>query len=283
MKVIQQNVELLEQKDGKSGLHKHIETAARTCYQSLDKITDESADIMVNSLIKREHTAMLEHGTVYLFIPEKKYDAQLSLYSYAVKIMEDYGVVKFEEDGVYITTNYRVIIENKLNHVMKYMCAPTDKHEKRYTLRLTTNLQVATECLRHRKMSFAMESSRYCSYDKAKFGDELTFILPSWFDANTPQSEVIEWSNGCQDAENHYMRLRNKGWTPEKCAQFLPKSAKTTLVMTGFERDWKHFLDLRYFEKTGKVHPQMKELSTLVYRLIGDKVIKNDEYDTDKI
>jgi thymidylate synthase ThyX len=79
------------------------------------------------------------------------------------------------------------------------------------------------------------------------------------------------------------MRLRNKGWTPEKCAQFLPKSAKTTLVMTGFERDWKHFLDLRYFEKTGKVHPQMKELSTLVYRLIGDKVIKNDEYDTDKI
>ena len=282
MKVIQQNVELLEQKDGKSGLHKNIETAARTCYQSLDKITDESADIMVNSLIKREHTAMLEHGTVYLkmqYGKDRNESDRIAKYS-----DNPYSVVNEDENGVfYITTNYRVIIENNWKSDLKYMCAPTDKHEKRYTLRLTTNLQVATECLRHRKMSFAMESSRYCSYDKAKFGDELTFILPSWFDANTPQSEVIEWSNGCQDAENHYMRLRNKGWAPEKCAQFLPKSAKTTLVMTGFERDWKHFLDLRYFEKTGKVHPQMKELSTLVYRLIGNEVIKNDEYDTYKI
>jgi thymidylate synthase (FAD) len=112
-----------------------------------------------------------------------------------------------------------------------------------------------------------MESSRYCCYDKEKFGDELTFILPDWIDENTPKRVVIEWTNGCQDAENHYMRLRDMGWPAEQCAQFLPKAAKTQIVMTGFASDWRHFLDLRYYEKTGKVHPQMKSLSTKVKQL----------------
>jgi hypothetical protein len=31
--------------------------------------------------------------------------------------------------------------------------------------------------------------------------------------------------------------------------------------MTGFASDWRHFFDLRYFEKTGKAHPDMKLLA----------------------
>lgn len=39
-----------------------MEDAARTCYQSKDKITDKSADKMVRSLLRRGHHAMLEFG-----------------------------------------------------------------------------------------------------------------------------------------------------------------------------------------------------------------------------
>ena len=81
------------------------------------------------------------------------------------------------------------------------------------------------------------------------------------------------------------MRLRKDGWTAEQCAQFLPKAAKTQIVMTGFERDWAHFFDLRYFEKTGKVHPQMKALSTKSWQLFekeGINVYQNLEKEESK-
>ncbi|MBO7211799.1 MAG: FAD-dependent thymidylate synthase [Methanobrevibacter sp.] len=38
---------------------------------------------------------------------------------------------------------------------------------------------VSHEFVRHRVFSFAQESTRYCNYSKDKFGNELTFILPS--------------------------------------------------------------------------------------------------------
>ena len=258
MKVIKQEAVILKQSDGLEGLYKQIEYAARTCYQSYDKATTGSGERMVNWLAEHKHTAMLEHGTVYL----KGTLKELEHY-----IVNPYSKVHKNDDILYITTNYRVIIENGWKNDLKYMCSPTEYHEKRYTVKAITNLQVSTELLRHRKMSFAMESSRYCSYDKEKFGDELTFILPSWLDDKAKKMDVIEWANGMQDAENHYMRLIHNGWTAEKAAQFLPKAAKTTIVMTGFESDWDHFFDLRYFEKTGEVHPQMKELSTIIYNL----------------
>lgn len=267
----EQTAELLQQKNGVIGIEQQIELAARTCYQSYDKIEQGTAEKMVKWLEEHQHTAMLEHGTVYLkmqYGKDKNESDRIAKYG-----ANPYSIVNEDENGVfYITTNYRVLIENDWKSDLKFLIAPTKFHEKRYTLRFITNMQVATELLRHRKMSFAMESSRYCAYDRDKFGDELTFILPAWFNDETPQRHVIEWSNACQDAENHYMRCRAMGWPAEQCAQFLPKSAKTTIVMTGFASDWKHFLDLRYYEKTGKVHPQMKQLATLVYNLIGKEI-----------
>ena len=50
-------------------VYKDIERAARVSYKSEDKITEDSAEKFVNMLVNRGHTAMVEHGTVYL-----KYD-----------------------------------------------------------------------------------------------------------------------------------------------------------------------------------------------------------------
>lgn len=290
MRIIdKQSSTIIEQGPGIDGMFKHIEAAARTCYQSQPKEDDEdSARRMVNSLINNKHTAMLEHGTVYLAIPITDWEKD-ELYNLFIrcKRISSYSVVvpairvekdEYDKSVMYVTTNYRVIVENDLEEIAeKYWSDPCDWHEKRITFRLTTNIQVATEYIRHRKFSFAMESTRYCCYDKEKFGDQIAFILPTWLQGdNVEKADLIEWSNAMQDAENHYMRSRARGLTAQLCAQYLPKATKSELVMTGFESDWKHFFDLRYFGTTGKPHPQAQELAELMYKELYPNIAKGE-------
>ena len=60
MKIIKPSFEILTPID-RAYILKFIETVARTCYKSEDKITDESAPKMVKALIKSGHLAMIEH------------------------------------------------------------------------------------------------------------------------------------------------------------------------------------------------------------------------------
>ncbi len=46
--------------------YEFIERVGRTCYKSEDKITTDSAKKFVESLVKREHMAMLEHEHIYI-------------------------------------------------------------------------------------------------------------------------------------------------------------------------------------------------------------------------
>ena len=63
MKIITPTFEFLKLVDGMAMLHA-IENAARTCYKSEDKITDDSCLKLVKSLIAHGHHAMLEHESV---------------------------------------------------------------------------------------------------------------------------------------------------------------------------------------------------------------------------
>lgn len=60
MKIINQYVDIISPLRGDDLIR--IETAARTCYKTEDKITEDSAKTLVRSLIKSGHEAMLEHG-----------------------------------------------------------------------------------------------------------------------------------------------------------------------------------------------------------------------------
>ena len=48
--------------EGIHGDHRSIEIASRTCYKSEDKITEDSANKMVKSLINRGHHSVIEHS-----------------------------------------------------------------------------------------------------------------------------------------------------------------------------------------------------------------------------
>lgn len=138
-------------------------------------------------------------------------------------------------------------------------------HHKPLTVIFTCDMLIHRELVRHRVASFAGESTRYCNYSKAKFGNEITVVRPLSFDAvNTPEV-YAEWYKACADAERSYFSLLSSGVTPQDARAVLPVSTKSELAMTCTESEWKHVIDLRYRGTTGKPHPQVEYLMGLAY------------------
>ena len=160
MKLIKPSYEILEQGPGLQGIYKQIELAGRTCYKSLDKITDDSAEDFVNRMITSKHYAMLEHGTVYLRdCRNLEYENNIELVEYPHTLdkysTNPYSKVRYTSDCIYVTTNYRVLAENGWLKDLKYLCEPTEYHEKRVTVRFTTDRGISHEFVRHKILCVA--------------------------------------------------------------------------------------------------------------------------------
>ena len=291
MKLIESSVQIIEEKDP----YKMIELAGRTCYKSEDKITENSAKEFVDRMIKLGHGAMLEHGTIYLTIDgedpnlskiQSNPHTKVNLVPYEVLTEGNYTI----SYKAYITTNLRVLVENNLKELLCYQVEPTEHHEKRITAKFICDRGVSHEFVRHRVFSFAQESTRYCDYSKDKFGNDITYIIPSWLDL--PEGKYSNWDNdwcdvselkllypevdnlsdpancflqSIKNAEYYYFMLINRGWKPQQARQVLPNATKTELVMTGFESDWEHFFELRC---SGAAHPDAKKLADELCKLI---------------
>lgn len=270
MKLIHPKVELLKQEYEITDVYKQIEKCGRTCYKSEDLITTDSARKFVERIIKSNHLSMLEHGTIYLKV-ENADDLFIDNY-----IFNPYSQIILDEGTAYITTNMRVIYELEWEDHLKYMCKPERYHRLRYTFKITTDLGIARELCRHRIFSFAQESTRYCNYSKDKFGNELTFIIPSWIneeliDTKQSKDERGAWlAHSFRDAEISYFSMLNKGATPEQARQVLPLALKTDICITGYEMDFYSFFKLRLSEKTGKVHPDMKVIAKKMFDILDD-------------
>lgn len=63
MKIIEPSVELINPPSYETALNT-IEIAGRTCYQSEDKMTDDSAESFIRRIIQRGHESVLEHVSV---------------------------------------------------------------------------------------------------------------------------------------------------------------------------------------------------------------------------
>lgn len=316
MRLIKPKAELLLQQPGLEGVYKQIELAGRTCYKSTDKITEDSAKPFVDRMIKSKHLAMLEHGTVYLCVngesePNEwgmvdnswplKGDYQFNKYSkinYQYYDQEPVGSQKdfcksIPRSKIYITTNLRVLVENDWMDDLKYICEPTEHHEKRYTFRVITSIGVTREFNRHRVNSIAEQSTRYCNYSKDKFGGEVTFCIPNWLDLEEGSYDWkdyfgdytwIDLSCPIEDqfvahlftASKQYLELINQGWQPQQAREVLPLCTATEAVYTAFVSDWQHFFDLRYFGKTGVPHPNMVELAGLMAKEASENGIWNE-------
>lgn len=131
------------------------------------------------------------------------------------------------------------------------------------TVRFICDRGISHEIVRHRLASYAQESTRYCNYASPKHDNQISVILPFFFDSFKPeeQAKYDIWKNACETCEAAYNQLIELGATPEQARTVLPTSAKTELVVTMNLREWRHFFDLRTIGTTGCPHPQMVELS----------------------
>lgn len=159
MKLIKPSFEIYEQGPGLEGIYEAIERAGRTCYKST-RPEGQTAKDFVDRMIASQHYAMLEHGTVYL-----KFDGIVHVfgkgYLGGMKYIDNhYSKVDIKGTTQYVTTNYRVLVENDWLDDLKYLCEPTEFHEKRVTVHFVCDRGVSHEFVRHRVFSFAQESTR---------------------------------------------------------------------------------------------------------------------------
>ena len=138
------------------------------------------------------------------------------------------------------------------------------------SFRLVTDRGVSHELVRHRIASFSQESTRYCDYGKD--GDISVIEPPELSQCLDPSVHGCiredltccpwhEWSGATSHACDAYLRMRDKGVSPQIARSVLPTCLKTELVMTANFREWRLIFGLRL---SPRAHPQMRQLMKLV-------------------
>lgn len=197
-------------------------------------------------------------------------------------------------DGyLYVTTNLRVIIENYAIDTLEFIDTTPNcpYYMPRTTVCFITDIGASRELNRHRVNSISEESTRFCAYDKGKFGNGITVAKLPWIpdvdstDGGHDYTEgffnddeiynngiiqdqyaeawtAVDWFlYGLQVCDLVYRKTRELGWTAQQAREILPLNTKTQVVHTAFVDDWEHWIALRSNEISGKVHPMMSELA----------------------
>lgn len=332
IKVVNPSVEIWKQEGYTlDAIWKHIARCARVCYQSTPKSKDEDAyNFLLRTIFKGYdffgyhkvdpnnsakgklspnaygnvdltslHLSCCEHGTVHLKFP--------GFMPRAAAIWENiyrsnkYSKTNEHEGYLYVTTNLRVIIENYAIDTLEFIDNTPNcpYYIERTTVNFITDIGASRELNRHRVNSISEESTRYCAYDKDKFGKGITIAKLPWIPDIDPNDECRDYTKGFfNDFEIHnnsiikkqytddwnaidwflyglqicdlvYRKTRELGWTAQQAREILPLNTKTQVVHTAFVGDWQHWLKLRSNEASGKVHPCMKELADKLVKLIN--------------
>lgn len=240
MKLISPSVKEVFYEPTIDGMYKAIAESAYICYQTDPETAKLSPKEFTEKLIKLHHERPLEFGTVYLKIPwcgTSNETALVSLFRY-----NHWSKVKFFGKNSYdpcwlVTTNYRVVVENKLNEEMlKYWCY-TEYHHKRYLAEFIASRGADFDFRTHIELSSIMESSRYCLYSNDKFNNELTYIDPYWKD--DAQYEFV--LNKYKQHERDYLEGASLGMQAQQLKRILDPGVKGTLRLCGFKDAWNNF------------------------------------------
>ena len=301
--------EIIDQEPGLEGMYKAAELPGRICYCSQDKMAPGTAEKFCKGLMKSNHGAPLEHGTVYLKVLKHSDWNDLDKYRF-----NKYSKYTESTNYAYVTTNLRVLFENGWMDDLKYWCEPTEYHEKRVEVRFTVDRFTGEEFLRHRAASFNRESTRYVLFTKEKFGGgSIKYIIPVWMldesnmkeindhkdltitdfckqviereEGHDNMTDVLVWMFALKACEWSYCTLTNDfGWQAQQARTVLPCAISSPLIKTAFVSDWVHFFNLRALGTTGKPHPQAFELADpLMKEFIERGLIQFDENNVLKV
>lgn len=312
MQFIEPCVTIIDEKDP----YRKIELAGRTCYKSEYKVTEDSAKKFVKGLIKRDHTAMLEHQVFVFEIYDDSavYTEFLRRDKYFHVTSEIIKDKKGYRNRVLASANVRAICQRNINdpiyrilykefpdlcyginpnslELFDYVdvrfvdvekeCASFNIKELiehiYFTFRVVTDRGVTHELVRHRPCSFAQESTRYVNYK-----DGISIAIPSGYGAKPAYVQEV-YQEAFETSERCYRELIEEyGESPQEARAVLPTQLKTEIVITTNLREYIHILNLRYKGTTGAPHPNIKVIAERIDYLIRAKM-RNHPIDINKI
>lgn len=156
--------------------------------------------------------------------------------------------------------------EKFVENILKQGHESVLEHEK-ITVTIICDRGISHEIVRHRIASYSQESTRYCNYTGEKFGNELTFIKPCFWNEEDPKYQI--WVKQMEDIEKNYNILIGMGASAQEARSILPNSLKTEIVVTMNIREWRHFFKLRC---SSAAHPQMQEIAKILLQSFKKKV-----------
>lgn len=135
------------------------------------------------------------------------------------------------------------------------------------TMRYTSNIAAYKDLTRHRPASYAIESTRYCTYHKDKFNNEIKFLRPIEIPKDTP--EYLQWLKAMAAIEQVYMQMARMGCKNDALSLLLPQSTAAEFNITANLREWRHIFELRAL---GHARPCIKEIMVPTLELFHKQI-----------
>jgi thymidylate synthase (FAD) len=131
---------------------------------------------------------------------------------------------------------------------------PLLARHRHLAVKFIVNRAITHEIVRHRPCSFLQESQRYCRYSDNRFGGEVSFINPMFYEEGTREYGL--WTQAMEETEKIYLELLETS-TPQAARTVLPNSCKTELIVYANLVEWQHIFKLR---TTPAAEPSMREV-----------------------
>ena len=275
MKIIESKVEEVKDFEGVDNFYKAVSRAARICYAS-DKTIDDKA--LVERLIESKHFSPFEHAIISLrpsYIGE--FDDM-----WASGIIEKLYSNKFAlQYSKEITVNGRIIVEcvdniSELDEFLEFIkfnnleAKPEINPLSFRSFIVDTSIGCTREMNRHHNNFYICEqSTRFCNFSKDKFGNEVAFNKPYWYDGSSFNKEFI-WTDAMLAAENAYLCAIKNDVPIDIARGVLPLDTHTRAIYTATIEEWQHIIDLRLKGTTGKPHGDIKVIAEKINNLLYD-------------
>lgn len=288
MKIIEPNVELLEQTDEVN----HVACCARVCYRK----ETGNGERLIQNLKLRKHFSMFRHATYYYIIPvgyQPKWINDLYIHINFHRLIIVGITVDKDNDYYYVVVNGNWYLDHiSLIEQLKSFQS-TDKefnnastvtrNMMRYTFKVTTQISTSRELNRVSPNNIAEQSTRYVYEDG-------TICRPHWLNGwnigETLKGKYVIYKNGkededinhkiltyvhsCRSSFDNYKYLIKAGLNRQDARGVLPLDTATICAYTYSIKEWRAILDLRYYGTTGKPHPNAKIIAGMIRKELMD-------------
>lgn len=270
MKIIEPKVELWEEDNYIS----HVAKCARVCYKK-ETGDDEKT---YNHLVENKHISMLRHSTIYAIIHKDNYiyhpirEIECTNYIYNIKTI---GIdIKYDSsiDSCLIVINRHFAYEHNdiIISINKYIVSPKEFANAsenawkmmRYTFCIDTQISTSRELNRVSPNNISEQSTRYTREDG-------TICRPHWLKEDDKSDDDINnkiktYIDSCEKGFRDYKYLIESGLHRQDARGVLPLDTATRCVYTYSYEEWLNILKLRYYETTGKAHPNARVIAGMI-------------------